>query len=186
MRYTYLADNLTDITNITDLTANTGYWLKKTKEASLAFYAEERDTEPTSNSELLLKDVEYIFADVMFFSKDKIKTEELLDKLHNITESPWSAYFHGKPLDARGLGRLLRPHGIRPKTIWFDRDIEAKGYYKADFADAWKRYLPTHHATAVSSVTNVIAVREQVNDRPTDLAVIPVTNVRPVRHFEPF
>jgi hypothetical protein len=155
-----LAD-VTDGTDATSVTAKIGYWETKARNAALAFQAEDRDTEPTSNGELLLRDIECILASYRFGSKEAIRTEILLDRLHSISESPWLSYFHGKPLDARGLARLLRPHGIRPTTIRFDKDTEAKGYYKADFADAWKRYLPTHTATAVTTVYDVTGVTRQ-------------------------
>jgi hypothetical protein len=155
-----LAD-VTDGTDATGVTDKTGYWETKARNAALAFQAEDRDTEPTSNGELLLKDIECILGNYRFGSKEAIQTEALLNRLHSITESPWCTYFHGKFLDARGLAKLLRPHGIKPMTIRFDKDTEAKGYYKADFADAWKRYLPTHTATAVTTVYDVTGVTRQ-------------------------
>jgi hypothetical protein len=137
-----------------------GVWETKVREAALAFHSEDRDIEPASTSELLLRDIEHIFGT---FSDDKIKTETLLDRLHGIEDGPWLTYSHGKPLDARRLARLLRPHGIKPKTIRFHPGSqgEAKGYYKADFADAWKRYLSTYPATAVTSVTDVPSVTDK-------------------------
>ena len=39
------------------------------------------------------------------------------------------------------MARLLKPFGIKPKTIrQFDRTV--KGYYRSDFEDSWLRYLP--------------------------------------------
>lgn len=133
------------VTSDTDETAVTdalGWWEAKARLAALELFAEGRYTEPTSTSELLLKDTNNIFEEYKFGLKAAMKTEELLDQLLCIDESPWSSYLYGKPLDARGLARLLRPHGIKSKTIRFDKAIEAKGYYKSDFDDAWKRYLP--------------------------------------------
>jgi len=160
----FIVARLADVTDGTDATAVTGkvgYWETKARNAALAFQAEDKETEPTSNGELLLRDIECILGNYRFGSKEAIQTEALLNRLHAINESPWGTYFHGKPLDARGLAGLLRPHGIRPTTIRFDKDTEAKGYYKADFADAWKRYLPTHPTTAVTTVYDVTGVTRQ-------------------------
>jgi hypothetical protein len=67
-----------------------------------------------------------------------IPTTELLARLHKMDEGPWKHYDHGRALGAEGLANLLRPYGIRP-----GRDGQtARGYYLADFADAWGRYLP--------------------------------------------
>lgn len=41
---------------------------------------------------------------------------------------------------AKRIGVLLKPYEIRPTTIRFG-GAQAKGYFKADFEDAWKRYL---------------------------------------------
>jgi Protein of unknown function (DUF3631) len=41
------------------------------------------------------------------------------------------------------LGDLLREHDIRSRNIRFPQPLgQAKGYTRADFTDAWSRYLP--------------------------------------------
>ena len=158
-----LAD-VTDDTAATVVTANSiGVWETKAWEAALAFHAEDKDSEPASNTELLLRDIEHIFRE---FEGHKIKTEVLLNMLHGIEDGPWATYSYGKALDARRLARLLRPHGIKPKTIRFGPE-EAKGYYKAEFVEVWERYLPTYPATAVTSVTpeTTVTVKSVAGDR---------------------
>ena len=39
------------------------------------------------------------------------------------------------------LGRVLRPYGVRSKTIWIGNEA-AKGYLMEDFEEAFKRYIP--------------------------------------------
>ena len=46
----------------------------------------------------------------------------------------------GRPLDPRGLARLLRPYEIKPTTVRVG-NATAKGYSRADMWDAWQRYL---------------------------------------------
>jgi hypothetical protein len=66
---------------------------------------------------------------------------DLAHALAEIEESPWGD-LRGRALDARGLADRLRPKDIRPRTIRIGED-RAKGYDRADFADAWSRYLPS-------------------------------------------
>jgi hypothetical protein len=65
-----------------------------------------------------------------------ISTTSLLDTLHGIESSPWSEWRNGKPLTARGLARILEPFGVRP-----DRTQDARGYARAQFTDAWMRFV---------------------------------------------
>jgi hypothetical protein len=70
-------------------------------------------------------------------------TTTLLQHLTEIDEAPWATYTKGKPMTARHLARILHPYGILPKTIRVSEKSTAKGYYVADFADAFARYLPS-------------------------------------------
>src|SRR5262249_12317536 len=42
---------------------------------------------------------------------------------------------------ATRLAKLLKPYGVKPRKIRVG-DETVRGYYRADFAEAWKRYLP--------------------------------------------
>ena len=44
------------------------------------------------------------------------------------------------------LGKLLREYDIHSSNIRFPGLGQAKGYHRADFADAWTRYCPTNLA----------------------------------------
>jgi hypothetical protein len=75
-----------------------------------------------------------------FGDEPYLATTALLDRLRDRDESPWRD-IRGRPLDDRGLARRLKGYGIRSKTVRVDGKTP-KGYDAADFADAWKRYLP--------------------------------------------
>jgi hypothetical protein len=143
-----------DVTDETDVTANSE-WGKKAREAALFFLSEDKDLEPTDNSELLLKDIQDIFNNEA--DKDKRPTAQLLDQLNSMTEAQWSAFSYGKNLTARDLARLLKPYGIKSQTIRF-KDNPVKGYYRSDFEDAWKRHLSNPSVLSVTSVTDVTSV----------------------------
>jgi hypothetical protein len=71
---------------------------------------------------------------------DAIPTHELLTCLTTLEEASWGD-LRGKPLDARRLANLLKPYGIHSKKIRVGGQT-AQGYERADFLDAWARYLP--------------------------------------------
>lgn len=72
---------------------------------------------------------------------DRLFTVRLLARLQSLEESPWRSWKRGRPLSAYDLALLVRPFGIAPGTI---RTAEGtrKGYYRADFDDAYRRYVP--------------------------------------------
>jgi Protein of unknown function (DUF3631) len=73
---------------------------------------------------------------------DKLASADLAKHLAEIEEGPWGPRF-GRDFGARDLAKLLKPFGIRPRTIRLDDGTTPKGYHRSDFADAWERYLPS-------------------------------------------
>lgn len=97
-----------------------------------------------------------------FGTKDRLSTAEILERLHAVEEAPWSD-LRGKPLDARGLARMLDQYGVTSTTVRIG-DRTPKGYLAADLADAWQRYTPgdpqqgqqtQHGADPVADVAHV-------------------------------
>ena len=90
----------------------------------------------------LLSDLRIVFKD-----KDKVRTAEIIERLTTDPDSlldddaPW-AELYGKPINSRGLARLLKPYGIKPTKVRID-DKPFQGYYAADLHDAQVRYLPS-------------------------------------------
>ncbi len=72
---------------------------------------------------------------------NKIPTLVIIDALRLIEDRPWS-----QRLDPFSLAKTLRRFDIKPKALWHTPDIGPKGmkrgYYLADFAAAFERYLP--------------------------------------------
>jgi Protein of unknown function (DUF3631) len=50
-------------------------------------------------------------------------------------------YAKGEPITDRQLAKLLKPFGIISTTVHPPGAPHAKGYCRADFEDAWERYL---------------------------------------------
>ena len=78
--------------------------------------------------------------------KDSLFTVALLEELHAMDMAPWGELrLHrrdeAKPLNARGLARLLKPYGVRSGSVR-DGDQTGKGYMRGCLEDSWERYLP--------------------------------------------
>lgn len=71
---------------------------------------------------------------------DRTTSTELVGYLKDIEESPWGDPEKGYPLTPIRLARLLKPIGVRPRDLRFPEGT-FKGYERADFEDAWARYL---------------------------------------------
>src|ERR1700693_1225205 len=78
-----------------------------------------------------------LLADVRdyFENKERAPSAELVRHLVGLEESPWGH------LDARGLARILRSFGVRPRTIRLDDGSTPKGYLREWFTDCFSRYL---------------------------------------------
>jgi hypothetical protein len=122
-----------------------GDWPRSARKAALELNAARAEADP-SLGVALLRDTRAVFD-----GADALATEELLRRLCALEESPWGD-LRGKPLDARGLARRLKPYEVRPTTIRVG-DATPKGYRRQDLADAWTRYLPDTPETSATTET---------------------------------
>lgn len=123
-----------------------GGWPERARVAAVTFVTDAKRSTPSLGIKLL-GDLRAVFGD-----SDQLPTEQILEHLHRLDESPWGD-LRGKPLDARGLARRLRPYDIKPTTIRILAST-AKGYRREDLFDAWLRYLPLLQQANVTSETN--------------------------------
>jgi hypothetical protein len=72
---------------------------------------------------------------------DRLSTSELIERLAADEETPW-ADWHGAIIRPKSLSKLLRPFGIRSRTIRLGDDSTPKGYLRDQFHDSWARYHP--------------------------------------------
>lgn len=101
----------------------------------------EIDIEDDSYGIQLLADLREVWGEE---DDDTLKSEYLCSALKNMEERPWGGWGKNRPnpgLTMRDLARLLRPYGIRPKTVRLGGPT-AKGYKREQFEDAWRRYVP--------------------------------------------
>jgi hypothetical protein len=117
-------------------------WAEKARHSLVSLGASHEDQ---STGVRLLVDCREIFTAK---SKDKLLTNELIEGLVAIesADSPWPGWWeeslrrNNYKSPAMKLAKLLTPFNIKPSTVRLDEGT-AKGYYRGDFLDAWKRYL---------------------------------------------
>jgi hypothetical protein len=113
-------------------------WPSRIRSALIDLCHEGR-SEDGAHSVMLLGDIRSVFEKRQ---TDRIPSVELVYDLISIETSIWSEYDRGRSLTASGLARQLGPFDVRPRDIRFECGI-LKGYMRADFEDAWARYLPS-------------------------------------------
>jgi hypothetical protein len=123
-----------------------GEWPVRARVAAVALVALSREERP-SLGVMLLSDLKTIFRD-----DEVLATVSILERLHNLEESPWGD-IRGKPLDERGLARRLSPYGVKPKVVRIGTSTP-RGYSLADLYDVWARYLPPTPADSATSATS--------------------------------
>jgi Protein of unknown function (DUF3631) len=77
---------------------------------------------------------------------DYVTSKRLLEVLKADEERPWAEWSKGKPITEKGVADLLHEFRIRSTEVG-PRDARLKGYRKADFEDAWRRYEPASTPT---------------------------------------
>ncbi|WP_340559408.1 DUF3631 domain-containing protein [Streptomyces sp. GSL17-111] len=119
-----------------------GHWPKRARAACVELVNASKVDDKGSVGIRLLTDLR----DQVLNGIDRLPTVAVLERLHSLDEAPW-ADMGGKPLDARGLSKLLRQYMTADNTPIAARNIKTgggvlKGYYAADLTDAWARYCP--------------------------------------------
>lgn len=141
-----------------------GEWPRRARIAAVALVSRSKERALTIGV-LLLRDLRAIFTDA---AAEKLPTEDLLDRLVELDESPWGD-IRGKALDARGLSRRLAKYGVGPKNVRTPSGI-VKGYDAGDLADAWSRYLPPLPSGAESATSATAATNADPGSAVADVA----------------
>ena len=119
-----------------------GRWPSAARATAVTLAARSRDdAQELSLGVRLLGDMRTVF------DKDDAKfTDTLIKALIALPEAPWGdlrgkGSREGKPITDLGLARRLRHYRIKPKLLRIGI-VVGRGYLRADFQDAWERYLP--------------------------------------------
>ncbi len=131
------ADTWEPLIAVADLAA--GDWPDRGRHAAETLTADRDGTAKGSDGVRLLTDCRTAFG-----QWDAVPTAALLERLKADPEAPWVEYGPTNAgLTPMKLGVLLREYDITSETIRFPPPTgQAKGYYRATFTDAWRRYCP--------------------------------------------
>ena len=125
-------------------------WRIKLEEVFKSFNG--NDIEDNENiSTLLLIDIKKIFIEA---NDDKIHSSDLVAKLIELEDRPWSEYRHGRPITTNILAKLLGSFGIKPKQVRLGHNKQ--GYYFSDFDDTFSRYTPSQNPTTLQTASSVV------------------------------
>ncbi|WP_435057419.1 DUF3631 domain-containing protein [Streptomyces sp. bgisy060] len=119
-----------------------GDWPERARAACVELVSASQVDDKGSTGIRLLTDLR----DHVLIGIDRLPTMAIIDRLNSLDDSPW-ADMGGRPLDSRGLSKMLREYMTADNTPVVARNIRTaggvlKGYYAADLADAWARYCP--------------------------------------------
>lgn len=139
-----------------------GPWPDRAREAALALSGQAA-TDNESLKVELLADIQGIYEDNR---RDRLSSVDLCNFLVLLDERPWGTWRHGKPITAVQLARLLKPFGVASKTIRFEEQPTAKGYFLDDLKDAFERYIPSITPENPLLKRNSVTTRSQSGDDP--------------------
>jgi hypothetical protein len=138
--YNRAADNWRPLLAMAELAG--GDWPDRARQAVIELSAAADDA--VSPGVLLLGDIRELFhRDPL---GDALYTHEILHALQQDENRPWPEWKNGKPITSRQLAALLKPYGIKPRTVRRGA-ITDKGYKLDLFKDAFTRYLPPRSVT---------------------------------------
>jgi hypothetical protein len=123
-----------------------GEWPRLAREAAIAMSKAAADDDDDS-VELLLADLAKIFEDAQV---QRMASAMIVAKLKALSERPWAAYDHGRPLNELGLAKMLRNFGVMPRQ-WGEgpktHRRSVRGYYLSDLAPIFARYVGQESGT---------------------------------------
>lgn len=138
-----------------------GDWPERARAAALVL-SSDGDRDEVTTGTLLLGAIREAFGE-----GDRITTTDLLTTINADEELPFGGWRDGKGIDGRRLARLLKPYGIRPRTIRIGDHTE-KGYLRESFSEPWTRWLPT--CTEPSQQSQPSQGNGTVTEKPHDQA----------------
>ncbi len=129
------ADNLRPILSIADNIG--GEWPDKARKAALSVCV---SAGVDSDGIRLLEDIKTIFDEG---NSEEISSKDLVEKLKGIENAPWGDWNKGKGITMHRVAKMLKPFDVKPDQYRKESDGKRKtrGYCRADFNDAFERYL---------------------------------------------
>jgi Protein of unknown function (DUF3631) len=157
-----VADNWRGLIAIADCFGPT--WAKLARDAAVTFAHAYHDEDA---GVVLLSDIRDIFDRT---NTDRMASIDLIEALLDIDESGWAEYRgvrddqSSRKLSPGEMARLLKPFGIRPRSVWpaakRRKGTSRKGYWRSQFESAWEKYCaPAAGTTAQTRNVTYIGSR---------------------------
>lgn len=127
-------DNWRSLIAIADLAAGT--WVDRARRAAVALTGATNEADNTPSVQLL-GDIRDLFR---LRTVDRLPSREIVAHLVQMEDRPWPEWYKGKPMSETQLAKLLRPFGVRSKTIRIG-STTPRGYELSWFQDTFSRYL---------------------------------------------
>ena len=80
--------------------------------------------------------------------RERLFSRDLAWELNAWGDRPWVELKKGKEVTELWLSRQLLPYGVRPRTMRIGEEV-AKGYFREDFDEVFRRYIPRKEAKAM-------------------------------------
>jgi hypothetical protein len=123
------------------------HWPALAREAAAHLAEMAQDQSPIGS---LLFDIFCIFT---INRQDRLLSRNLVEELAAYSDRPWADALGGRPLTERWLAVRLSPYGIHPRIFRTDGS-RARGYFKQDMQDAFRRYIPKSEIEALTAETS--------------------------------
>ena len=121
-----------------------GHWPETARKAAVSLSTTAQQSNPIGS---LMLDIFVLFASEKV---ERMFTRTLIDGLMGYSDRPWQEMAglrestgrqgKGKEITGPWLSRLLRPYGIRPRTVWIG-ESSAKGYVLDEMIEIFRRYI---------------------------------------------
>lgn len=135
------SDNWRPLLSIADLSG--GSWPARARAAAIELSGV-RVSEDEPDNVALLADVQAAFRERG--EPEYLSSEEIIVTLKALSERPWADWNKGRGISAAQLAHRMRgfsagPQGLRTRKTRLDATKTAQRWHRADFADAWSRYV---------------------------------------------
>lgn len=127
-------DNWEPLLAIADIAG--GHWPETARKAAIKISG--GGSEPMSTGAELLADIKAAFDSD---NSKRLAITSLIERLTADEMGPWAIWNRGKAITPRQLGKRLQEYSIAARTLRFGAST-MKGFERAQFEDAWARYLP--------------------------------------------
>jgi hypothetical protein len=121
-----------------------GHWPETARKAAVSLSTTAQQSNPIGS---LMLDIFVLFASEKV---ERMFTRTLIDGLMGYSDRPWQEMAglretmgrqgKGKEITGPWLSRVLRPYGIRPRTVWIG-ESSAKGYVLDEMIEIFRRYI---------------------------------------------